>query len=117
MFDPFTQHVIRGFEINRGHHGDQVFDLVQVGRGITQTESPTLADAKLKQATLDIKKRELELRKANNDVLSIEERKRPAEEMAKTGRYIYMFGFTDHLENCINAVRRLFHHFSSVFHG
>lgn len=33
---------------------------------------------------------------------------RPTEEMTKTGRYLYIIGFTDHIENCINAVSRLF---------
>ncbi len=36
----------------------------------------------------------------------IAESERPYEELL-TGRVIYMFGFTDHMENCINATRRL----------
>lgn len=36
----------------------------------------------------------------------IAESKRPYEEMIK-GRVIYMFGFTNHMENCLNAVRRV----------
>lgn len=34
------------------------------------------------------------------------ESKRPYEELVK-GRIIYMFGFTDHMENCVNATRRV----------
>jgi hypothetical protein len=36
----------------------------------------------------------------------IAETHRPYEELVK-GRIIYMIGFTDHMENCINATRRL----------
>lgn len=36
----------------------------------------------------------------------IAEGQRPYEELLK-GRIIYMFGFTDHMENCVNATRRL----------
>lgn len=36
----------------------------------------------------------------------IEESQRPDEEMLK-GRIIYMFGFTNHMENCLNSVRRV----------
>lgn len=36
----------------------------------------------------------------------IAESERPYEEMLK-GRIIYMFGFTNHMENCLNAVRRV----------
>ena len=36
----------------------------------------------------------------------IAEAQRPYEEMLK-GRIIYMFGFTNHMENCLNAVRRV----------
>jgi hypothetical protein len=47
--------------------------------------------------------------KAREAILAqIEEGKRPPEEMAKRGRGIYMFTFTDHIETCINAVARLF---------
>jgi hypothetical protein len=45
---------------------------------------------------------------ARNAVLSqLQERNRPPEEMMRTGRVIYMFAFVDHMENCINACRRL----------
>ena len=37
----------------------------------------------------------------------IEEMKRPDEEMAETGRILYILNFTDHFENCINATARL----------
>ena len=40
-------------------------------------------------------------------IAQIEEGKRPANEMARTGRLIYVFAFVDHLENCLNASRRL----------
>lgn len=36
----------------------------------------------------------------------INESKRPLDELMK-GRIIYMFGFVDHLENCINAAHRI----------
>lgn len=39
---------------------------------------------------------------------NIAEANRPAKEMKKTGRRIYFFEFTDHIETCINAVSRLF---------
>jgi hypothetical protein len=32
---------------------------------------------------------------------------RSPEEMSRDGRYIYMFDFIDHMENCVSAVRRL----------
>jgi len=38
----------------------------------------------------------------------IAEANRPAEEMSKDGRRIYFPAFTDHIETCINAVRRLY---------
>ena len=38
----------------------------------------------------------------------IAEAKRPAKEMEKHGRQIFIFEFTDHIETCINAVARLF---------
>jgi hypothetical protein len=38
----------------------------------------------------------------------IAEENRPTEEMIKTGRYIDLFGFTNHIENCINAIRRIY---------
>jgi hypothetical protein len=37
----------------------------------------------------------------------VQESKRPLQEMQETGRIIYMFSFSDHMENCINSVRRL----------
>jgi len=50
----------------------------------------------------------LEYLRARQMVLAqINESNRPPEEMAKTGRIIYMFAFVDHMENCINACRRL----------
>lgn len=36
----------------------------------------------------------------------ISEKQRPTEELMK-GRIIYMFGFTNHMENCLNATRRV----------
>lgn len=46
---------------------------------------------------------------ARDSILAqIEEANRPAEEMAKTGRYLHILRFTDHIETCINAVSRLF---------
>lgn len=38
----------------------------------------------------------------------IAEANRPAEEMIKHGRRIYIIAFTNHIETCINAVSRLF---------
>jgi hypothetical protein len=40
-------------------------------------------------------------------IAQIEEGKRTTDEMARTGRLIYIFAFVDHLENCLNAGRRL----------
>ena len=37
----------------------------------------------------------------------VREKERPPEEMAKTGRYIYLFSFSDHMENCIHTLRRM----------
>ena len=37
----------------------------------------------------------------------VQESKRPPKEMQETGRIIYMFSFSDHMENCVNSVRRL----------
>ena len=49
-----------------------------------------------------------EFGEARNTVLAqLDERNRPPEEMMRTGRVIYMFAFVDHMENCINACRRL----------
>jgi hypothetical protein len=38
----------------------------------------------------------------------IAEMKRPQKVMQKTGRFIYPFDFTDHIETCIKAIARLF---------
>ena len=44
---------------------------------------------------------------ARNAILNqIAESQREYEELLK-GRIIYMFGFTDHMENCLNAIRRI----------
>jgi len=40
-------------------------------------------------------------------VAQIAEGQRSTEEMTQTGRYIYMFKFVDHMENCISTVRRI----------
>jgi len=49
-----------------------------------------------------------EYKEARNLIIAqIEERQRSAEEMTRDGRYIYMFKFIDHMENCISTVRRL----------
>lgn len=40
-------------------------------------------------------------------VAQIAEGQRSAEEMTSNGRYIYMFKFVDHMENCISTVRRI----------
>jgi len=49
-----------------------------------------------------------EYKEARNLILAqIEEGQRNAEEMTMDGRYIYMFKFVDHMENCISTVRRL----------
>lgn len=37
----------------------------------------------------------------------IAEGQRNIEEMTQNGRYIYMFKFVDHMENCISSVRRI----------
>jgi len=44
----------------------------------------------------------------------IAEAKRPAKEMAEHGRQIFMLEFTDHMENCINAISRLFKLLQSI---
>ena len=50
----------------------------------------------------------IEYRRARGVVLAqLAEATRSAEEMTKNGRVIYMFDFIDHMENCINAIRRL----------
>jgi len=38
----------------------------------------------------------------------IAEANRPPKEMSRDGRSIYILAFTDHIETCINAVRRLY---------
>ncbi len=40
-------------------------------------------------------------------VAQIAEGHRNTDEMARNGRYIYMFKFVDHMENCISTVRRI----------
>lgn len=40
-------------------------------------------------------------------VAQITEGQRSEEEMTRNGRYIYMFKFVDHMENCISTVRRI----------
>ena len=50
-----------------------------------------------------------EYQEARETILAqIAEMNRVPEEMSKNGRVIYLFGFTSHIENCINAVRRLY---------
>jgi hypothetical protein len=46
-------------------------------------------------------------------IAQIEEPSRPVEELLK-GRNLYIFVITDHLENCLNAVRRLLGHFDRL---
>jgi hypothetical protein len=40
-------------------------------------------------------------------VAQIAEGQRKTDEMVQDGRYIYMFKFIDHMENCISTVRRI----------
>ncbi len=40
-------------------------------------------------------------------IAQVEEQKRTPEEMIETGRIIYMFSFSDHMENCIHTIRRM----------
>ena len=40
-------------------------------------------------------------------VAQVAEGQRNVEEMTQKGRYIYMFKFVDHMENCISSVRRI----------
>ena len=47
-------------------------------------------------------------------IAQVEEAKRPPEEMMQEGRIIYMFGFTDNFENCINTVNRLLKQLDSI---
>ena len=50
-----------------------------------------------------------EYSEARDHLLSeVAESKRTTEEMIKTGRHLYVIGFTDYMENCINAISRLF---------
>lgn len=44
-------------------------------------------------------------------IAQVEEGRRSAEEMTRDGRYIYMFKFVDHMENCICTVRRILRFF------
>ena len=46
-------------------------------------------------------------------LLQIEEKNRPIEEMEK-GRISYHIGIVNHAENCINAIRRLYHSFEAL---
>ncbi len=56
-----------------------------------------------------IEKALLEYEQARQVILDqIAEANRPAKEMEKTGRYIDLFGFTNHIEDCINAIRRIY---------
>jgi hypothetical protein len=47
--------------------------------------------------------------KLSRDALNaqVREKERAPEEMARTGRYIYLFSFSDHMENCIHTLRRM----------
>jgi len=50
-----------------------------------------------------------EYHEARETILAeIAETKRPLEEMSRDGRNIYILTFADHIENCINAVQRLY---------
>jgi hypothetical protein len=56
-----------------------------------------------------IEKALLEYEQARQVILDqIKEANRPAKEMEKTGRYVNFFGFTNHIEDCINAIRRTY---------
>ena len=51
-----------------------------------------------------------EYQQAREAILAqVEDKERPAKDMQKIGRISYILLFTNHLENCINAIRRLFH--------
>lgn len=51
----------------------------------------------------------LEYAQAREVILDqIAEANRPTEEMLRNGRYFNIFGFTNHIENCINAIRRIY---------
>jgi hypothetical protein len=50
-----------------------------------------------------------EYREAREAILAqIAEMKRPPKKMNRDGRSIYILAFTDHIETCINAIRRLY---------
>ncbi len=56
-----------------------------------------------------IEKALLEYEQARQVILDqIKEANRPAKEIEKTGRHIVLFGFTNHIEDCINAIRRAY---------
>ena len=40
-----AEHVIRGAEVDRGHHRDQAVDALGIERAVTEAEGATLADA------------------------------------------------------------------------
>jgi hypothetical protein len=50
--------------------------------------------------------REYQLARASI-LAQIEESQRPAEVMEREGRFLFILGFTDHLETCLNAVHRV----------
>jgi hypothetical protein len=45
LLHPVGEHVVGGLEVDRGHHGHQVLDLLRVQRRVAQRESAALADA------------------------------------------------------------------------
>ena len=47
-------------------------------------------------------------------IAEVEEMQRSTKEMMREGRQLYVFGFINHVENCLNAVRRLFSLLDSV---
>jgi hypothetical protein len=56
-----------------------------------------------------------EYTKARRHIIAeVEEAQRSAEEMTKHGRRLYLLGIINHMENCINAARRLFSLLDSV---
>lgn len=51
----------------------------------------------------------LEYTRARETILAqVAEEERPAERMIKKGRVVYLFSFTDHMENWLNAICRAF---------
>lgn len=56
-----------------------------------------------------------EYKKAQQETLcaQVEERNRPTEELRR-GRILYIFIFANHLENCLNAIRRLLNHLDKL---